>query len=226
MRHTVDELQLRRLHELEERRLELELHDAGTSSAASSFSSFSFSSAWSQPGPICARLPCQRRSLTGLRTCPPAVPGSRLSPWGVVRSWPHITAVMQDRCQGCTYALLLVSPPRAQAAFPPPPSGTARVAISRGDRPPGFGVKGHHKRKGMLALKHLVCSCFRREPSERMFTSTNSEQEIVQDPSSTHRCECSRAPKTGAQLRDNLEEHKKMAQKGRKTLNHRHNHHC
>ena len=47
-------------------------------------------------------------------------------------------------------------PPRAQAAFPPPPRGAARVAISHGDRPLGFGVKRHHKRKGTIAHKHLV----------------------------------------------------------------------
>ena len=32
---------------------------------------------------------------------------------------------------------------------------------------------------------------------------TYSKHEIAQEPSSTHRCECSKAPKTGAQLRDN-----------------------
>ena len=53
----------------------------GTSSEASSFSSFSLSSASSQPGPICARLPCQRRLLTGLRTsCPPPGPSSHPPP--------------------------------------------------------------------------------------------------------------------------------------------------
>ena len=43
--------------------------------------------------------------------------------------------------------------------------------------------------------------------------STNSEHEIVQGPSTTHRCECSWAPKTGAQLRDNPEEREKMLKK-------------
>ena len=41
--------------------------------------------------------------------------------------------------------------------------------------------------------------------------STHSEHEIVQEPSSTHRCECPRAPKTGAQLRDNRRSAKKDA---------------
>ena len=46
--------------------------------------------------------------------------------------------------------------------------------------------------------------------------STNSEQEIVQEPSSTFRCECSRAPKTGAQLRDNPEEREKCGKTAKK----------
>ena len=51
-----------------------------------------------------------------------------------------------------------------------------------------------------------------------MCISTNSEHEIV-------RCECSRAPKTGAQLRDNPEEREKCGKNDEKARHRRHNRH-
>ena len=48
--------------------------------------------------------------------------------------------------------------------------------------------------------------------------STNSEHEIVLEPSSTHRCECSKAPKTGAHLWDNRRSAKMTQNASKKTF--------
>ena len=48
----------------------------------------------------------------------------------------HITTVMQGRCQSC-----VLSPPRAQAAFPPPPRGASIVATSHHGLPASVRTK-------------------------------------------------------------------------------------
>ena len=67
----------------------------------------------------------------------------------------------------------------------------------------------------------FVFCCFRRDPSERVLKSTNSEHEIVQEPSMAKNSSPSRAPKTGAQLQTTWRS-AKNASRPPKSPSHRH----
>ena len=108
------------------------------------------------------------------------------------------------------HRLLLVSPPRAQTALPSPPRGS-RFAVSH-EPPARIRLERTPKRKGTLESDALLLLFLSRH-SERECASTTPANFLCNmgtespgsrdsrrlrypfQPSSTHRCECSRAPK-------------------------------
>ena len=92
-------------------------------------------------------------------------------------------------------------------------------------RGPSFETSPNTRAGASLGQTSCCSCCFQRGHGGTVSMSTKSGLLVQEEPSTTKNSSSSRAPKTGAQLRDNPEEREKWPKKSDEPLHRRHNRH-